>query len=194
MPSRGALGAPCGIVAALALLSLLLGGPAAATEEAWQALRRGGAIALIRHARAPGTGDPAGFRLGDCATQRNLSPDGRDQAARLGVRFAEERVHVARVLSSRWCRALETARLAFGDRVEPEPALDSSFQNEGARVSQTDALRSFVARWRGRDGVLALVTHQVNVTALTGTFLGEGEVVVVVPNETGFEIVGQITR
>lgn len=151
-------------------------------------------MAVIRHARAPGTGDPAGFELADCATQRNLSAEGRKQAEHLGARFAAERVQVARVLSSRWCRALDTARLAFRDRVEPEPALDSSFQNGGAQASQTDAVRRLVAQWRGREGALALVTHQVNITALTGTFLGEGEVLVLVPHETGFEVVGRIVR
>lgn len=151
-------------------------------------------MALVRHARAPGTGDPAGFQLGDCTTQRNLSPEGRAEAARLGARFADQGVQVARVLSSRWCRALETARLAFGDRVEAEPALDSSFQDRGARAPQTETVRRMIAEWRDREGVLALVTHQVNVTALTGSSLAEGDVVVVVPNETGFEVVGRIAR
>jgi broad specificity phosphatase PhoE len=95
----------------------------------WSALARGGTVALIRHARAPGTGDPAGFRLDACSTQRNLSEDGRAQAGRLGQAFRDNAVPVGRVLSSRWCRALDTARLAFGDRTEPFPDLDSFFSD-----------------------------------------------------------------
>jgi hypothetical protein len=110
----------------LALVLALLAGPAGATEAAWQALRGGGVVALMRHARAPGVGDPPGFRLEDCATQRNLSAEGRDQARRIGEAFRAQGVAVARVLSSRWCRALDTARLAFGT-VEPFPPLDSFF-------------------------------------------------------------------
>ena len=195
MPFWGGRGraVPIGaIVIAAALVMALLGAPAAASEQAWQALRQGGAVALVRHARAPGAGDPPGFRLGDCSTQRNLSAEGREQAKALGARFAAERVQVARVLSSRWCRALDTATSAFGDRVEQVPALDSFFDERGARESRTEALRRLVEEWSARDGVLVLVTHQVNVTALTGSSVGEGEVLVLAPRQTGFTLVGTI--
>jgi broad specificity phosphatase PhoE len=180
------------ILIAAALLTPILGAPAAASEQAWQALRQGGAVALVRHARAPGTGDPPGFRQGDCSTQRNLSAEGREQAKALGAGFAAERVQVARVLSSRWCRALDTASIAFGDKVEQVPVLDSFFDERGARESRTEALRRLVEEWSGRHGVLVLVTHQVNVTALTGNFVGEGEVLVLAPGQAGFTLVGRI--
>ena len=179
-------------VIAAALLTALLGAPAAASEQAWQALRQGGAVALVRHARAPGAGDPPGFRLGDCSTQRNLSAEGREQAKALGARFVAERVQVARVLSSRWCRALDTASIAFGDKVEQVPALDSFFGDPRARESQTEALRRLVAEWSAHDSVLVLVTHQVNVTALTGSSVGEAEVLVLTPRQAGFTLVGRI--
>ena len=185
--------APIGAtVIVAALLTGLLSAPAAASDEAWQALRQGGTVALMRHARAPGTGDPAGFRLGDCSTQRNLSVEGREQARALGARFAAERIRIARVLSSRWCRALETATIGFGDGVEQLPALDSFFDERGARESRTEALRRLVEEWSARDGVLVLVTHQVNVTALTGSSVGEGEVLVLAPRQAGFTLVGTI--
>ena len=178
-------------IAAALLLLLACPFPAPAAEDPWEALRAGGAVALLRHARAPGTGDPAGFRLEDCATQRNLSDEGSDQARRIGAAFRERGIRVTRVLSSRWCRALDTARLAFGT-VEPFPALDSFFEDRATATAQTDALRSLLARWRGETGVLALVTHQVNITALTGVFPAEGEVLVLRPTGDGFELAGRV--
>lgn len=180
------------VLARAAFLLVGLVEPASASEEAWQALREGGVVALIRHARAPGTGDPAGFKLEDCSTQRNLSEEGRDEARRLGAKFEAERVKVVRVLSSRWCRALDTARLAFGPKVEPEPALNSAFADPAARDPRTDAVRRLIAEWRSQPDVLVLVTHQVNMTALTGSFAGEGEVLVLAPTEAGFNLAGRV--
>jgi phosphohistidine phosphatase SixA len=165
--------------------------PVQAEDEAWTALREGRVVALIRHARAPGTGDPAGFRLDDCSTQRNLSEQGRAQARQLGTAFTNSGVIVTRVLSSRWCRALETARLAFGIHVEPFQPLDSFFGNHAREAQQTSAVKNKITTWRG-PGVLALVTHQVNVTALTGVVPAEGEIVVVRPAADGIAIVGTI--
>lgn len=152
--------------------------PAARAEEAgWAALRQPGAVALIRHARAPGTGDPAGFRLGDCATQRNLSDEGRAQARRLGEALRSRGIAVSRVLSSEWCRARDTAMLAFG-AAEAFPALNSFFSDRTDEPAQSDAARATIGAWSG-DGVLLMVTHQVNITALTGIVPREGEIVVV---------------
>lgn len=163
-----------------------------ASEEAWQALRGGGTIALIRHARAPGTGDPANFRLADCATQRNLSAEGRRQAEAIGEAFRARQISVGRVLSSRWCRALDTARLAFGSMTEPFPPLDSFFSGRDRELAQTQAVRRTVQDWRS-NAVLVLVTHQVNITALTGVFPGEGEILVLRPRSgAGFDVVGRI--
>jgi phosphohistidine phosphatase SixA len=163
-----------------------------ASEAAWLALRGGGAVALLRHARAPGTGDPPGFRLGDCSSQRNLSTEGREQARGIGVQFKAQRIPVARVLSSRWCRALDTATLAFGDLAESFPPLDSFFADRDQQGGQTQAIRRLVEEWRS-DGVLVLVTHQVNITALTGIFPAEGEVLVLKPKAgAGFEVAGRI--
>jgi phosphohistidine phosphatase SixA len=159
---------------------LVLAAPALArAADGWDALRGGGVAALIRHARAPGTGDPPGFVLTVCATQRNLSDEGRAQARRLGEQFSGERVAVGRVLSSRWCRALDTARLAFGERTEPFPPLDSFFANRTDEPAQSDAMRTLLADWRTRADALVCVTHQVNITALTGRVPREGAIIVV---------------
>ncbi|WP_230530855.1 histidine phosphatase family protein [Microvirga roseola] len=174
------------------LAATALAQPLAASEAAWQALRDGGTVALLRHARAPGTGDPAGFKLEDCSTQRNLSEEGREQARQLGETFGDRQIPVTRVLSSRWCRSLDTARLAFGDRAEPYPPLDSFFRSRGDREAQTEAVRELVRGWSS-EGVLVLVTHQVNITALTDVFPAEGEVIVLRPKaEDGFDLVGRI--
>lgn len=175
------------------ILVLCAVAPAAAratTDAAWAALREGGAVALIRHARAPGTGDPPGFRPDDCATQRNLSDEGRDQARRLGRTFADRGIVVARVLTSGWCRAAETARLAFGT-AERWPPLDSFFADRAEADGRTRALHAAVAEWTG-PGVLVLVTHQVNITGLTGIVPREGEVVVVRSQDGVPVVVGRV--
>jgi phosphohistidine phosphatase SixA len=166
--------------------------PGFASDAAWQALQAGGTVALVRHARAPGTGDPPGFRLADCATQRNLSAEGREQARRMGEAFRMRQIPVERVLSSRWCRSLDTARLAFGELAAPYPSLDSFFSERDRQNPQTQAVRQTIENWRSA-GVLVLVTHQVNITALTGVFPAEGEVLVLKPDEGGFDLVGRIT-
>lgn len=187
----------CKLSTTLALACALLIGLGAAqiataSEAAWQQLQAGGSVAILRHARAPGTGDPQNFRLEDCATQRNLSAAGRTQAQDIGNRFRERKVPVERVLSSRWCRSLETARLAFGNRTEPFPPLDSFFSDRGQEDRQTQAVRRIIEEWRS-PGVLVLVTHQVNITALTGIFPVEGEILVLKPKTSGgFDLVGRI--
>ena len=179
-----------------AILALVIGISAAhavADDAMWARLGEGGYTVLIRHARAPGTGDPAGFRLGDCATQRNLSGEGRAQAAALGAAFRERKVPVGRVLSSRWCRALDTARAAFG-KVEPEQDLDSFFSDSRRGAGQTERLRALIKASSSADGNLVLVTHQVNITALTRLFPAEGEVIVVAArNDGSISLVGRIT-
>jgi broad specificity phosphatase PhoE len=164
----------------------------ASTDAAWVALRAGGHVLIVRHAQTvPGIGDPPGFRLDDCATQRNLSEAGRAQSKAMGERLAAAGVRVDEVLSSAWCRCLDTARLAFGRASAYEP-LNSFFGGRGAEPRQTAALLERVRAWKG-PGTLALVTHQVNVTALTGEVPGMGEALVLAPGgASGFRLVGRI--
>jgi phosphohistidine phosphatase SixA len=185
------------LAVALAVAAMLgLGGPAradvsAAEGAAWQALRSGGHALLLRHALAPGTGDPSNFVLTDCATQRNLSAAGRDQARRLGAAIKAAGVRVDRLLSSRWCRALETARLMDFGAVEPFPPIDSFFQDRGEGETQTRQVEAFLAGLG--DATVVMVTHQVNITALTGIFPRSGEGIVVRPTATGLTVVGRLS-
>ena len=169
--------------ACLAVLSLILTAPTVAradTDAAWDALASGGHTLVLRHATTdPGVGDPPGFRPGDCATQRNLSADGRAQARAIGERLASRGVAVAAVLSSRWCRCLDTARLAFG-RVEGWAPLDSFFGDRATEPGRTREVLDRAKRWRG-PGTLVMVTHQVNIVAATGESPAPGEGVVVDP-------------
>lgn len=146
-------------------------------DALWTALRDGSAFALMRHARAPGTGDPPEFDLNDCATQRNLSEDGRRQAAAIGETFRVNGIVRARVFTSAWCRCRDTALLLNLGPVETLPALNSFFAARERKDTQTEAVKAWIAA-ASYDAPLILVTHQVNITALTGVYPGSGEVVV----------------
>ncbi|UYV19063.1 histidine phosphatase family protein [Halomonas qaidamensis] len=176
------------------LLVGILGIPpsnAYANETTWQALQEGGLVILMRHALAPGIGDPAGFELSQCDTQRNLSAQGRAQAEAIGRSFRDRDVPIALVYSSRWCRALETAELMALGRVESTPWLDSFFRQRSERDDRTQAAREHIAAWQG-PGNLLLVTHQVNITALTGGGVSSGEMIVVRPTGDSFQVVGRL--
>lgn len=147
------------------------------TEEAWQLLHRGGHVVLLRHALAPGFGDPPGFQLSDCNTQRNLAEEGRRQARAIGEAFRRRGVPIERVLSSQWCRCRETAELAFG-AYEVHPALNSFFERPELKSAQARAMKMLLDEHRPRTGNLILVTHQVNVTALTHIVPAAGEMIV----------------
>jgi phosphohistidine phosphatase SixA len=168
----------------IALLTLILAaGTAIQTRAdeaaAWAALRAGGHVALMRHTDAPGgTGDPPGFKLEDCATQRNLSDKGRAEAAAIGTRLKSEGIAFEKIQSSPWCRCMDTARLLDMGPVEPAP----TFSNVVVLRDQTEALtrgaHATIDGWRGA-GTLLVVTHGANIRALTGISPATGEIVVV---------------
>ena len=151
----------------------------AVAADAWAELALPGSIVLFRHATAPGIGDPPGFKLDDCATQRNLDDRGRVEATKLGEQFRSRKIQIGAVLTSQWCRTRETARLAFGSQARDEPAFNSFFRlSSETSATQTAQARAVLARWRG-PGALVVVTHQVNITALTGVGAASAEGVVV---------------
>ncbi len=181
----------------LAIAGLAMAGAAtaAATQNSgtlWETLKQPGHFVLMRHALAPGTGDPGNFQLDDCGTQRNLSDGGRQQARRTGEAFRENGITDVAVYSSLWCRCLETARLlGFGDTT-PLPSLNSFFQERSEGPAQTRQLQEDV---RGMDlsRTVILVTHQVNVTAFSGVNPRSGEMVVMRrTTDYRFETVGSI--
>ncbi len=161
------------------------------SEAVWGLLRGGGQIVLIRHGATSGAaGDPAGFRLEDCATQRNLTDAGRAEARRIGAAFRARAIPVARVISSPWCRCLETARLAFG-HAEVWDALRNAFVERDAAPERTRRLRERL-RQVPDGGNLVLVTHGSNIGAAVGVHPAEGELVVVTPDGAGFRVAGRI--
>ncbi len=180
----------CLLVAALTL-SLLGPNPAGASEDAaWAALRQAG-IVLFRHANAPGGGDPPGMRIDDCATQRNLDDAGRAQSRRIGEAFRSRAVEVGAVLTSQWCRARDTAKLAFPGQTRDETAFNSFFGDNSKAPAQTAAARRILADWRG-PGALVIATHQVNIGALTGIAPASGEGIVVKVENGDISVVGRI--
>lgn len=158
--------------------ALALPASARSAGDPLAALRRGGAVLLLRHAQTePGVGDPPGFRPGVCSSQRNLSAAGRAQSAAIGRWLAAQGLRPAAVKSSAWCRCLDTATLAFG-RVEPWPALDSFFDDRSREPAQTAALREALAQVAA-GGFEVWVTHMVNILALSGESVASAEGVVV---------------
>lgn len=155
--------------------TLALARPARAAE-ALGVLASGEHLGIMRHAIAPGTGDPPGFRLGECATQRNLSDEGRAQARGIGARLRAAGIGQARVLASQWCRARETAALLGFGPPEDLPALNSFFAAREVGPARTAALREWIAAAR-LDRPVLLVSHQVNITALAGVVPVPGEIV-----------------
>lgn len=182
----------------LLALTLGLGTPAAARDDAalWEAVRSGTAFAMMRHALAPGTGDPQTVVIGDCTTQRNLSDSGREQSRNIGAAFRANGIGAARVLTSAWCRCEETAELLGIGKVTVLPPLNSFFTSREREPAQTAALGAWIAAdkpVRIKDNPLVLVTHQVNITALTGVFPRSGEIIVARYADDGqVEVLGRL--
>lgn len=150
----------------------------------WPRLRQGGCVVLMRHAQTePGTGDPPNFTPGRCETQRNLSAEGRAQARRVGEAFQRQDIALASVRSSAWCRCTDTARLAFG-RYTVWPPINSFFQGQGDGDGMTREVLEAVSSLRAPFNWV-LVTHQVNITALTGEVPAMGELFLAQPDLAG---------
>lgn len=159
-----------------------VGSPAQRDTQALAALlRAGGCAVLFRHAATePGIGDPPNFRLNDCSSQRQLSDSGRDQSRRIGQWFKAQALQARSVHSSAWCRCRETALLAFGEHTVL-PALNSTFEDSSGQAAQSRLLRQrLLGISAGQFEVW--VTHQVNITALTGEWAGNGEAFIVASN------------
>ncbi len=153
-------------------------------DIAWEQLQKGTAVALVRHAIAPGNGDPVNFSVDDCSTQRNLSEEGHQQSQQIGELFKSNGIQKANVFSSQWCRCLDTA-IGFNlGYVQHFPVLNSFYQDRSTESEQTDSLQKWiVSRLENVDSgphvPAILVSHQVNITSLTGVFPSSGEIVIV---------------
>jgi len=160
-------------------------GARAAEEDAlWRQLRAGGLVILMRHASTvPGLGDPAGYKLDNCSTQRNLSPAGVEEARRVGAHLAAERVPIGRVYTSPWCRCRDTAMAAFGRAVDWEP-LSSIFDFPDREIDYSERVRKRIGGYGARPpgGNVVMVTHNVNIAALTRHSVAPAEMVIVRPD------------
>lgn len=163
------------LLAAALMAAFILPPAPTAADTRFARLSEPGIVAIVRHAYAPGSGDPADFALDDCTTQRNLDARGRDQAREIGAAIRAAGVSVDRVLTSQWCRCRDTARLLSLGPVEDLPALNSFFRNRARAGRQTAALRRFLFGLPPGETVV-LVTHYVNIAALTGRAVASGEV------------------
>lgn len=161
----------------VACLLLASGANAEENTEAWQALADGRAVLILRHALAPGVGDPGNFKVDDCSTQRNLNEAGREQARAWKPLLAEHGIEDARVFSSQWCRCLETAREMDMGPVKEMMSLNSFFQGRGDGLMQTRQTISIVNALEAGEPVV-LVSHQVNITALTDVYPSSNEGVI----------------
>ena len=185
-------------LAALLFASLTLVSPVHAADDveaAWAALGRG-AIALMRHPDTDGGGggDPPGFRLDDCSTQRSLNTRGKQKAKELGTVWRRRGVKVQRMLSSQWCRCIETAILMDISPMQPFAALNNVSGRPEAAAAQIVVLKQLVSEWKG-PSALVLITHNSTITAFAGLNPAEGEVVVIEPQpdtELGFRVIGRI--
>lgn len=177
-----------GLVTVLAL-TLIPQNATAKSLAIWDSLQGTnpkGYVLLMRHALAPGVGDPENFRVGDCSTQRNLNDEGRQDAREIGQWLKRREVKILRVESSRWCRAKETAELLGVGRVRLNKNLDSLFEDEDAlNDPQTANIRKRIVSHRNTSGLLVFVGHFVNFSAAVGVGLESGEGVLVRANAQG---------
>jgi len=176
--------APRWLLFALAAIMLVLVWP---TLSAAQTQNKASLILHLRHAIAPGGGDPAHFDVNDCRTQRNLSDQGREQSRQIGAQLKALGIAPTQVWSSQWCRSAETAKLMGVGEVKPLPALNSFFQNPSAGPAQIAELQTFIRELDPKGGPYVMVSHQVVVSGLNNTFAASGDGVWMVltgdPNE-----------
>ena len=160
-----------------------------ANPEVITALQEGGKLVFIRHALAPGGGDPDNFNLNDCSTQRNLDKSGISQAKIIGQFFKKNNIKIDQVFSSEWCRTKETALNAFED-YKTFSALNSFFSSKFAknRDEQMKDLRNFVNKWDSKKNIV-FVTHYVVILEVLNTTVGSGEIIVADKN---YKVIGSI--
>ena len=167
------------VLSLLIFLCSLLHPLAYANESTWSLLEEGGKIVFIRHAYAPGSGDPDNFVIEDCSTQRNLNQQGIDQSISIGQNFSKRDIPIQQVYSSQWCRCKDTASYAFGDYQELS-SLNSTFEGKYRQnhQRQMNELKALIASWDDTEGNLILVTHYVIIGGVLGHYPSSGELVI----------------
>ena len=175
------------------LIFIAAAGASADQTEVIDRLKSGGHILMIRHALAPGNGDPPDFKIGDCSTQRNLDENGRFQARSIGDWLRSKEIKSARVYSSQWCRCLETARLIDLGPVQELAALNSFYEKVEDREPNLRALNQFISQQPVDGQLIVFVTHFVTISAIAeaGVLSGEG-VLLELQKDAPYRVVGRL--
>ena len=156
-------------------------------------MQSGNAVLMIRHALAPGVGDPDDFKLDDCSTQRNLNKAGREQAKAIGQWLRSRGIDNVKLYSSQWCRCLETAQLMQMGTVTPMAALNSFFLRLEDREPNLSALRTFIHEETKPGELVVMITHQVTISGITGQWAESGHGKLLRPTkEGGIEFLGEL--
>ena len=160
-----------------------------ASENIVNRLKVGGNIVMIRHAYAPGNGDPTNFSIQDCSTQRNLSKRGIEQSKMIGIFFYENKIPVSIILSSEWCRCKDTAFYAFKD-FKSKSFLNSFYdvrfkKNKNKQIIE---LKKYIKKWNGKKNLI-LITHYVVIDELLGVSSKSGEIIV---SDLKFNVIGKL--
>jgi phosphohistidine phosphatase SixA len=177
----------------MGLIFLIVAGAPADQTGVIDRLKSGGHILMIRHAMAPGSGDPPNFKIGNCSTQRNLDESGRTQARSIGKWLRSSGIKSARIYSSQWCRCLETARLIDLGPVKELVALNSFYEKIEDREPNLEALNQFISQQSVDGELIVLVTHFVTISAIAGTGVSSGEgVLLELQEDMPYTVVGRI--
>jgi phosphohistidine phosphatase SixA len=168
--------------------------PLSASANLVSDLNDGQHVLLMRHADAPGYGDPAGYQLDKCSTQRNLGEYGKKQAALIGGWLNKQGITSANIISSPWCRCIDTAKLLNKGSVQISPAIGSFFDDMSLEKQQTKELEKLIQSQLNKNNKapLILVTHHVNIQAYTGNVVNVGDMVLVKVNQNGQRLSHQI--
>ena len=170
-------------------ISLVFSNQAFSNDDLIQSLKKGGKIIFIRHAYAPGGGDPDNFDVNDCSTQRNLNNEGISQSKLIGEFFVKNKIQIDQVLSSEWCRCKDTAKYAFKN-FKTFNALNSFFSSKFAQNEdkQIKDLKNFIQNWKSEKN-LVLVTHYVVISSMLNMAVGSGEIVI---TNNDYDVIGTI--
>ena len=168
---------------------LNLNSNALSSERVLGHLEDGKKIIFIRHAIAPGNGDPKNFDIKDCSTQRNLDQNGIRQSKRIATFFEKNKIEIDEVLSSEWCRCKDTAKIAF-KKFETFDALNSFYDERFAsnKDKQIKDLKNYIKNWNS-DKNLVLVTHFVVISSILKTSSSSGEIII---SDKNYNILGSI--
>lgn len=166
---------------------------AASENELVAQMQSGNAVLMIRHALAPGIGDPEEFDINDCSTQRNLDNAGREQAQAIGQWLRDHGIKNVKLFSSQWCRCMDTARLMGMGEVTPLPALNSFFESPQDREPNLAAIRNFIQNNSKPGELIIMVTHQVTISGITSNWTDSGHGKLVQPDSDGsIKLLGEL--